>query len=255
MDNQEFLKVISDSFKKFLSDSQQGKDASRNGGNDSKLSILHSAIAMDILLRIDPTGIEGYSVMALGVGSGKEAVIGGRYIDKKVDITILKNYKPIAGIAVKFVMQNYAQNSNNYFENMLGETANIRCTRIPYFQIFIIPDKMPYYTKKSTKLYNAGDISKWESFTEHNSIKYLKLSQDNTDTFIHTPDKTLLYVISLPDIKEDIRNKKEYVEYYSKFRNIAIKKSNAQYGNFSQAVIYNDYEIFAQKVAHRVLAM
>lgn len=75
MDNQEFLKVISDPFKKFLSDIQQGKDVSRNGGNDSKLSILHSAIAMDILSRIDTTGIEGYSVMALGVGFRAESII------------------------------------------------------------------------------------------------------------------------------------------------------------------------------------
>ena len=63
--------------------------------------------------------------------------------DKKVDITITKQNKPIAGFAIKFVMQNYSQNSNNYFENMLGETANIRSNRIPYFQIFIILDNLP----------------------------------------------------------------------------------------------------------------
>ena len=30
---------------------------------------------------------------------------------------------------------------------MLGETANIRTNSIPYFQIFIIFDKVPYYGK------------------------------------------------------------------------------------------------------------
>ena len=86
----------------------------------------------------------------------------GRYVDKKVDITISKKdatmHKdiPVAGIAVKFVMQNYSQNSNNYFENMLGETANIRANKCPYFQIFIILDRLPYY-KKETKR-----ITKWE---------------------------------------------------------------------------------------------
>ncbi len=255
MDNQEFLMVISNSFKKFLRDNRQGKDASRNGGNDSKLSVLHAAIAKDILSRLNTDDSRQYSVMSLGVGNGQEAKVNGRYIDKKVDITILKNGHPIAGIAVKFVMQNYAQNSNNYFENMLGETANIRCANIPYFQIFIIPDKMPYYTKKTTKLYKAGDISKWEKFTEHNSVKYLKLSQDNTDTFIHTPDKTLLFVIHLPDIEQDVTNKKEYVEYYSDLSEIAVSESQGQYGNFSPAVIYNDYEKFAKKVAYRILSI
>jgi hypothetical protein len=49
-------------------------------------------------------------------------------------------------------MQNYSQNSNNYFENMLGETANIRSSNIPYFQIFIIPDEIPYYKKEKGKI-------------------------------------------------------------------------------------------------------
>lgn len=79
------------------------------------------------------------------------------------------------------------------FENMLGETANIRCANIPYFQIFIIPDKLPYYK-------NDGTIQKWEEFTVHNSEKYLTLSRDDIQTSIHTPTKTLLYVVHLPDI-------------------------------------------------------
>lgn len=138
---------------------------------------------------------------------------------------------------------------------MLGETANIRCAKIPYFQIFIIPDKMPYYTKKANKLYKVGDISKWESFTEHNSLKYLKLSQDNTETFIHTPDKTLLFVVHLPDIEGSVSNKKEYVDYYSNLLNLKVCESEIQYGKFSSAVIYNDYEDFAEKVAHRILSI
>lgn len=70
------------------------------------------------------------------------------YIDKMEDITIQHKGKDVGGIAIKFVMQNYSQNSNNYFENMLGETANIRCNSIPYFQVFIILDKLPYYNKQ-----------------------------------------------------------------------------------------------------------
>ena len=171
--------------------------------------------------------------------------IEGRYIDKAVDITILKKTKPIAGIGVKFVMQNYSQNSNNYFENMLGETANIRCANIPYFQIFIIPDKIPYYK-------NDGTFQKWEEFTEHNSAKYLTLSNDDIQTSIHTPTKTLLFVIHLPEIEGEIRNKNEYASEYSENENFRICESQTQYGNFSSAVIYNDYEDFAEKVVHYI---
>ena len=81
-----------------------------------------------------------YKVFSQGYGDDKEKEINGRYYDKKVDITIAYKNKIVAGIGVKFVQQNYAQNSNNYFENMLGETANIRTNKIPYFQIFIISD-------------------------------------------------------------------------------------------------------------------
>ena len=232
MDNQEFLNVVGNSFKKFLETGSRSNE---------KLKILHGAIANDLKKRLGGS----YSIQSLGIGNGKEMKSEGRYIDKAVDITILKKTKPIAGIGVKFVMQNYSQNSNNYFENMLGETANIRCANIPYFQIFIIPDKIPYYK-------NDGTFQKWEEFTEHNSAKYLTLSNDDIQTSIHTPTKTLLFVIHLPEIEGEIRNKNEYASEYSENENFRICESQTQYGNFSSAVIYNDYEDFAEKVVHYI---
>lgn len=235
MDNREFLDTISSSFKMFLQTGSRSNE---------KLKILHKAIANDILERL---GNE-YSVSSLGVGDGKEDTIKGRYIDKKVDITISKDGEPVAGIGVKFVMQNYSQNSNNYFENMLGETANIRCASIPYFQVFIIPDKLPYYNKD-------GALQNWETFTGHNSEKYITLSKDNIETSIHTPNKTLLFVIHIPDAEKDIADRKAYVNYYSKLSNVNIKLSNIKIGVFSSAVIYNNYDVFAQKIVHRILSI
>lgn len=232
MDNREFLLVVRDSFKKFLETGSRSNE---------KLKILHGAISKDLQMRLG----SDYHVQSLGVGNGKEIKIDGRYIDKTVDITILKNREPIAGIGVKFVMQNYSQNSNNYFENMLGETANIRCANIPYFQIFIIPDRLPYYK-------NDGTFQKWEEFTVHNSQKYLTLSRDNVETSVHTPTKTLLFVIHLPEIQGDVRDKTDYVEYYSHYDNMCLHESAIPFGRFSSAVIYNDYEDFAQKVVHYI---
>ena len=98
MDNQEFLNVVGNSFKKFLETGSRSNE---------KLKILHGAIANDLKKRLGGS----YSIQSLGIGNGKEMKIEGRYIDKAVDITILKKTKPIAGIGVKFVMQNYSQNS------------------------------------------------------------------------------------------------------------------------------------------------
>ncbi|MDR0741396.1 MAG: hypothetical protein LBF28_01330 [Rickettsiales bacterium] len=187
---------------------------------------------------------DDFVIRSLGYGEGRENVIKGRYIEKVVDITIEnKNRNPVAGIAVKFVMSNYSQNSNNYFENMLGETSNIRCARIPYFQIFIVPEEMPYYNKD-------GEITKAEIFTNHNVEKYLKLSQDNPATFLHTPDKTLLMVVALPKlVLAKTTNKKKYKTNYA---NADIKLSKAIADNFDNSVILNNYDEFMNKIAHRI---
>lgn len=112
MNNNDFLNCINKAFKKFLD---------TNSRSNKKLEILHSCIANDLQNKLS----NDYTIKALGFGEGKEAKIQGRYLNKNVDITIYKNDKIIAGIGVKFVMQNYSQNSVNYFENMLGVTANI----------------------------------------------------------------------------------------------------------------------------------
>lgn len=165
---------------------------------------------------------------------------------KKVDITISRNGQVVAGIAVKFVMQNYGQNSNNYFENMLGETANIRSNNIPYFQIFIILDELPYYEKNAEKT-----IKKWDSFTEHHIEKYVVLSKDpeHPDTqFLHTPDRTLLFIVHLQENKS-IKTWKEYKEFYS-LQKFTI--SSRSYPSMGGLVILNDWPKFADKIYHTV---
>lgn len=237
MDNQDFLKTVTASFKKFLETGSRSNE---------KLKILHGAIAKDLNERLGT----GYTINSLGYGKGKEHDIQGRYIDKMVDITVIKEGKPVAGIAVKFVMQNYSQNSNNYFENMLGETANIRSCNIPYFQIFIIPDQIPYYDKE-------GKIKNWEEFTDHNAEKYHILSSDNPATFMHTPTKTLLYVIHLPDLKEKVNNRTEYINGYQRMEEESMMVCESEHVRESNTntVIYNDYDLFIQKVTHNILSI
>lgn len=190
---------------------------------------------------------------AQGHGDDKEASIKGRYINKKVDITITERQtgNPVAGVAVKFVMQNYSQNSNNYFENMLGETANIRSAHFPYFQVFIIPDKLPYYTK-------VGKRTKWEGFTEHNMEKYCALATDNIDAFMHTPNKTLILIVHItPDAPDSIQTKEEYVGFYKKNqKDLQLHISPNAYTDFTDggSVILNDYEAFIDKLYHAVMA-
>lgn len=230
--NEQFLEVIRDSFKTYLM-----VDTSRS---TAKLKSLHGHIAKDLSELFG----KGYSIQSQGFGNDKEGCINGRYYPKNVDITVSKNGKPVAGYAVKFVMRNYSQNSNNYFENMLGETANIRSNSIPYFQIFIIFEKVPYYK-------NGGAFSKYDIITEHNLHKYYALSKDNPDTYYHTPDKTLIILLNLKEKSPNylFKDSKDYATYY---RSVIDDKDLIKYStkiddNFDNSVILNNYSDFIKR--------
>jgi hypothetical protein len=149
-------------------------------------------------------------------------------------------------VELQEALQNYSQNSNNYFENMLGETANIRTKGLPYFQIFIILDKIPYYNKKK-------EIKRWETFTGHNVEKYLILSYDNIDLYFHSPNKTLIYVVHIPD-NDNLSTLDEYLNYY-RLLDFSLVTSDNVYSDFGEAVIINDYETFIDKVYHTIMSI
>ncbi len=230
--NNKFLRVLRDSFKVYLQ-----TDARSN----KKLKILHGSIAKDLSQLLG----KKYQIKSLGFGIGKEAKISGRYMDKTADISIFKNEKALACVAVKYIMSNYSQNSNNYFEGMLGETANLRTNNKAYFQIVILPKRVPYFKKD-------GSISKIETITAHNIEKYFKLSQDDVNVYMHTPTKTLFYLIDTPQISlTSVKNKIDYVDYLLGIKDFKVSLCNDKY-NFKESVIYNDYENFINKVINYV---
>lgn len=233
--NKVFLDKINDSFQVYLETGARSNE---------KLKVLHGFIAKALS---DKLGGE-YQIASLGYGDDKEHNIHGRYIDKNVDITVLKDNKPVAGVAVKFVMSNYSQNSNNYFENMLGETANIRCNGIPYFQILVLTNKAPYFKKD-------GTISKLEDITANNLRKYVTLSEDDATNYLHTPDKTLIYIVkNKSDTSSFVNESKEnYTASFTGNSEFEICKVNgAEFGN---NVVLNNFEEFVDKVTHRILSI
>lgn len=232
LNNQQFLEVIRESFRTYLS-----IDTSRS---TAKLKVLHGKIATDIKELFGPE----YSVLSQGIGNGSEGSIRGRYYPKNVDISVCKNNNPVAGYAVKFVMRNYSQNSNNYFENMLGETANIRANSIPYFQIFIVFEKIPYYK-------NGGAFKKYDVLSEHNLEKYFALSKDDPASYVHTPDKTLFVILHLKEKSSSYKfiDSKDYARYYNSVIDDEDLLSYSQKikDTFDDSVILNDYEKFIRK--------
>lgn len=209
--------------------------------SNKKLVVLHGAVAADIKDRLGDT----FAVHSLGINKKKK--MPGRYIEKSVDITVEHQNEPVAGFAVKLAMGNYSQNSNNYFENMLGETTNIRCAGSAYFQIFIIPKYVPYYNR-------SGAIVKWEEMSIHDLEKYVILSSDDPGKFMHTPNKMLMAVVEYGDIEfGKITTQREFINYFE--NNPPKFKFAENKASFDNTIIYNDYEIFADKAAHYIKSL
>lgn len=236
LSNAQFLEVIRQSFRPYLE-----VNTSRS---TAKLVTLHGHIAEDLSKLF---GSE-FTIKSQGYGDKKEDTIDGRYYPKYVDITVKKEGKAVAGYAVKFVMRNYSQNSNNYFENMLGETANIRSNSIPYFQIFIIFEKVPYYKK-------GGEFSHYETIYDHYLDKYFVLSNDEPETYYHTPDKTLFVLLRLKEPDYSFEDSEEYADYY---KSVIDDKDLMSYSSrieddFGNNIILNNYEDFIKRTYHIVM--
>ena len=95
--NQEFLKCLERSFLKYLEKGAKGVCGT------GKLKILHPHIAEDLRNVLG----DKYQVYSLDERHGKEKIIRGRYMEKRVDIAIMKGEKPMAGVGIKFIMSNY----------------------------------------------------------------------------------------------------------------------------------------------------
>lgn len=125
---------------------------------------------------------------------------------------------------------------------MLAETTNIRTANALYFQIFIIFDKVPYYDKDK-------NIKRFDEISAHNIKKYVKLSQDDTSRFFHTPDKMLFILLTLKSPKNPLKTKDEYMDFYTKILDDKDLISYAKIQDeFSNAVILNDYENFTTRL-------
>lgn len=136
---------------------------------------------------------DGYGLHYLCDGN-REFKVEGKYYPKDVDVAITKGGNPVFCLGIKFVTSNYKQNANNYFENMMGETANIQALgNLPYAQLIILRHKTPYYQKNETER-----PSKIEVINDKDISKYLKLMFDTPQA--HRPNHL---GIMLVDINEE----------------------------------------------------
>ncbi len=182
-----FRQSLEDGYKKYLSTHPRSSE---------KIVPMHKAISEMILSELNKDGRSDYTVKSMGIGDNREYKFSGRYYSKDIDITVFYKSKPISGLGFKFITSNYKQNSNNYFENMLGETANLKRADFLYGQVIVLKHKMPYYSsdkKTFTKIEHIDDL---------NLKKYVSLDIDNGIDLYHKPDILYLSFIETGDEME-----------------------------------------------------
>jgi len=189
--------------------------------------------------------------------TGKETKIQGRYINKAVDVVIRNRSteKIVAGMGVKIPINSFFKNKNNQFENMLGETANIRTNNIPYFQIVMFPAFIPDWQ-------GTGDGARLLRLCEMNEKQlnlYRTLSTDNSLAYYHTPVKTFLLIFDdgiNPDdpVLQPGMTRGQFNDWYlehTKEREFKPKETILT-EPFDTNVIFNNYEEFIRKVVYLV---
>ena len=218
---EKFRKSLEEGYKKYLSIHTRSSE---------KIVPMHKCIS-EIILQELGRASKDFSIKSKGIDDGKEFNLSGQYYSKNIDITILYKGTPISGLGFKFITSNYKQNSNNYFENMLGETANVKRTDFLYGQILVFKHKMPYYSS------DKKTFTKIEHINEENLLKYLKLHKDNAPALYHKPDIMYLGFVETGDEKafETItmsysKGEVKKIEK-SKFHREQIKKVNVKFIN------------------------
>ena len=235
--NKEFLNKLELSFREFLNSGSR---------SNKKLKIIHGFLKKKLKEKLG----KNYEINSLDEKNGKEEKILGKYYPKTVDISIKKieEKKVVGAISLKFVMQNYLQNSNNYFENLLGETVNIRTKFITYFHIFITFKNLPYFT-------NAKKIKKYETIEGNKLNKYLILSESNPEKYFHTPNKTLLIILEKVKFNKKIKDEESFINFYKNNPELKYVNNKELKLNFKSTVIYNDLSKFINEVYHSILSL
>ena len=158
-----------------------------------KLRPLHQWVADEIVREL---GAE-YGTESLRKDNGSEETIAGKYYDKTVDVSISKKGgAPLAIISIKFITSNFKQNANNYFEHLMGETANIRRAGVGFGHLMVLPEKIPY-------LKRGGQKDHTEEIGDAHLQKYVKLSNDTDHP--HRPDVIGIGIVSLHKNPDEIQ--------------------------------------------------
>jgi hypothetical protein len=206
----------------------KGKKGSRG---TNKLLPLHGFIAESIKKSLKKNLGTAFDVFYL---NGKEVEIDGEFSSKRVDIFISMkgNYKIVRKtekkvqvyvknpnlsfiFSVKFITSNYKQNSNNYFENLIGECVNLKLKGFKFGHLLFFKYPMPYFDK-------GGQITHFEEIEEEDILKYYKLFQNRDKEF--SPNFLFLGIYKIVPYYKNEKLEKEGKNMVEIARNLKYEK-------------------------------
>ena len=156
-----------------------------------KTKVLHGWVQDELRLQLG----DDYTYVGQTPTSSIEATVSGYYYDKKVNVLVSRDGQELGVISVKFVISNYGQNSVNYFEQQIGETANLRSKNIVYGNLFCVTDPIPYKM-------SGGGVSRLERLRDQDVQRYVKLRADREHA--HAPDEMAIGIVDLDTDKDAI---------------------------------------------------
>lgn len=164
-------KILSETFDTKILEEYSNALSKHGGRSAKKLEPVHGFLAQSLADNLS----DEFVVTSKGYGENKEKKVAGAFNGKDCDVTISdKNGKDLSVIAVKLPTGNFKQNANNYFENMLGETANLKLADVKVAHAIFLPHKMPYYNDKGIlvriEVINDKDIDKYRKLLAQKSI-------------------------------------------------------------------------------------
>ena len=178
---QRFLGAMQQSYQKVLDHGTRSNE---------KTKVLHGWVQEEMARELG----NDYTFVGQTPMDSTEANVSGMYYDKDVDVLIIRNEHELGVISIKFVISNYWQNAINYFEQQIGETANLRRKNVVYGNLFCVTNPIPYKKR-------SGEISRLERIRERDIQRYGKLRADHEHA--HAPDEMALGIVDL-DIEQDV---------------------------------------------------
>ena len=165
-----------------------------NPRSNAGLKLLHGWAQKELDSKLTPHLKESpdlkkqFTITGLSEVSASEETVEGAYYPKNVDILVKTEDEPIGIVSIKFVISNYRQNSNNYFEGGMGETANLRRRNIVYGHLFCLTNPIPYKAR-------SGRVKKYETISDGDIRKYYRLRNDHEH--LHAPHELALGIADL----------------------------------------------------------